>query len=61
MVVWECQVLKDPFAVLRRILREIKPDAGPVDYEALPTRVALLKVAEERLQWKFSGGRRSDP
>lgn len=54
MVVWECQVLKDPLVVLRRILRETGRDAGTGDYTALPERRTLLKVAEERLHWQLS-------
>ena len=56
MVVWECQVLRDPFSVLRRILRAIGRDTGAVDYTALPERRALLRVAEEKLQWRLWGG-----
>ena len=53
IVVWECQVLKNPLAVLSRILRVIGRDSGAVEYSALPERRALLKVAEEKLQWKL--------
>ena len=53
IVVWECQVLKNPFAVLRRILRTIRPEGVTVDYERLPDRRTLLRVAEERLQWNL--------
>ena len=57
LVVWECQVLKDPFAVLRRILRTIKPDGAHLNYERLPDRRTLLREAEGRLQWSL--GKRS--
>lgn len=56
IVVWECQVLKNPFAVLRRIMRMIEPDHTAVKYERLPDRRMLLREAEERLQWSL--GRR---
>lgn len=54
MVVWECQVLRDPFAVLRRILRTTGRETGTVDYTALPERRILLKVAEDKLHWQLS-------
>ena len=53
MVVWECQVLKNPFAVLSRILRAIGREEGAADYSTLPERRALLKVAEEKLRWRL--------
>ena len=55
LVVWECQVMQDPFAVLRRVLRGIGREAGGLDYTALPDRRTLLHVAEERLQWNLRG------
>lgn len=53
IVVWECQVLKNPLAVLSRILRMIGRDSKGVDYSALPERRALLRVAEEKLRWRL--------
>ena len=55
LVVWECRVMRDPFAVLLRILRAIGRDAGTVDYSALPERRTLLRVAEEKVHWRLRG------
>jgi DNA mismatch endonuclease (patch repair protein) len=49
IVVWECQVLKDPLAVLRRILITIRPNSIATDY-SLPDRGRLFREAEQRLQ-----------
>jgi DNA mismatch endonuclease, patch repair protein len=53
IVVWECQVLKNPFAVLRRILREIGRGDGEVNYSTFPDRREILRVAEQRVQWNL--------
>jgi len=53
IVVWECQVLKNPFAVLRRILREVGRGDGEVNYSTLPDRREILQVAEQRVQWNL--------
>jgi DNA mismatch endonuclease (patch repair protein) len=51
-VVWECEVMKDPQAVLSRLLAWL--GATPkFSYDQLPDRHTLLKVAEEKLQWKL--------
>jgi DNA mismatch endonuclease (patch repair protein) len=52
IVVWECQIIKNPFAVLHRILRTIRPNSSGTD-SVLPDRGRLLQKAEARLQWNF--------
>lgn len=51
-VVWGCEVMQDPQAVLARLLAwlDVTPEFS---YDQLPDRHALLKVAEEKLQWKL--------
>jgi DNA mismatch endonuclease (patch repair protein) len=49
MVVWECEVLKDPHAVAARLLAGLGIRRRGL-YDSLPSRSRLLKVAEERLQ-----------
>ena len=53
IVVWECQIMKNPFAVLKRILREINYTNNELDYTKLPPRKSLLSVAEERLHYNL--------
>ncbi len=52
MVVWECEVMRDPHAVLKRLLAEVGVNRKLV-YDAIPDRKVLLKVAEEKLQWNL--------
>jgi DNA mismatch endonuclease (patch repair protein) len=54
IVLWECEILRDPFKAVEKVLKRIDPgyelrDAG---YE-LPDKRTVLKVAEKRLQWKL--------
>jgi DNA mismatch endonuclease (patch repair protein) len=49
LVVWECEVMRDPFAVLAKVLHAIGRDA----YDALPDKRTILKAAESRLQWNL--------
>ena len=60
LVVWECEVMRDPMSVLGTLLQCL--NAGKrVRYDALPGRNEILKVAEARLQWSLDtkGGRES--
>ena len=54
LVVWECEVLRDPQEVLARLVRELGVHRKVV-YEALPARRMILKAAERKLQWKLGG------
>lgn len=55
MVVWECEVMRDPRAVLARLLAWLDARRD-FSYDRLPPRGKMLKAAEERLQWQL--GRR---
>jgi DNA mismatch endonuclease (patch repair protein) len=48
-VVWECEVMRDPHGVLAGLLQWLGVRQC-ASYD-IPERTALLKVAEERLQW----------
>ena len=52
IVVWSCDVLRDPKAVLERLLKDLSVKQSFL-YDNLPDRQVLLKVAEERLQWNL--------
>jgi len=51
LVLWECEILRDPFAGVDKVLKEIRPDSAGLDYDALPDKRTVLKVAENCLQW----------
>jgi DNA mismatch endonuclease (patch repair protein) len=53
VVLWECEVLRDPHALLGRLLKELGVKRS-LTYDDLPERRVLLKAAEERLQWNLS-------
>lgn len=50
LVVWECEVMRDPQAVLAKLLAALG-NGRPVRYDALPPRRAILRAAERKLQW----------
>ena len=52
IVVWSCDVLRDPKAVLERLLKDLSVKQSFL-YDNLPDKHVLLKVAEERLQWNL--------
>ena len=52
LVVWECEVMREPQAVLRYLLAGLGVRRG-IRYDDLPERRDLLKVAEAKLQWKL--------
>jgi len=54
IVVWECEVLKDPAGVLKRVRHEL--GVGQESGYRIPERGVLLKVAEARLQYGLAGG-----
>jgi len=54
LVLWECEILNDPFAALGKVLREIGREAASGAYDSLPDKRTLLKVAEERLHWNLA-------
>ena len=51
IVLWECQVMCDPFAAVEKVLKSIRPGAPSLDYDLLPDKRTIMKVAESRLQW----------
>ena len=53
LVVWECEVMRDPFAVLAKVLKMIRPAQAALDYDSLPDKRTVLKAAESRLQWNL--------
>lgn len=53
LVVWECEVMREPFAVLDKVLRAIGTEAHSLTYENLPDKRTILKVAEDRFQWNL--------
>ena len=57
VVVWECELRRDPLAVLERVLRQINPECPDIAYDALPDRLEVWRVAEEKLQYQLGHGR----
>ena len=53
IVLWECEVLRDPLAAVQRVMRVIRPAGGRIDYDTLPDRRTVLQAAETRLQWNL--------
>lgn len=53
LVVWECEVMKDPFGVLSALLKNLNPTNAILQYDKLPDKRTILKVAESRLQWNL--------
>jgi len=51
LVLWECEILRDPFAVVGDVLKVIRPDTADLDYASLPDKRTVMKAAEARLQW----------
>ena len=51
IVVWECQVMRDPEKVLRRIAKHLAGRTKTV--YAIPPRRTILKAAESRLQYSL--------
>ncbi len=53
IVLWECQVMRDPFAAVTKVLKTICPEPPTLDYNSLPDKRTLLKATESRLQWNL--------
>jgi len=53
IVVWECQVMRNPRAVLQRIIRLLGNQRGTHFYK-LPPKRELLKAAERRLRYSLA-------
>jgi DNA mismatch endonuclease, patch repair protein len=53
IVLWECEVMRDPFAAVGKVLKTIRPDRVLLDYGNLPDKRTVMKVAEARLQWNL--------
>jgi DNA mismatch endonuclease (patch repair protein) len=50
LVVWECEVLKDPLAVLDRLITQLDPDrCACIPYDDLPDNRETIQVAEKKL------------
>lgn len=52
LVVWGCEVLRDPQAVLAALLKGLKIKPRLL-YGAMPDRQVLMRVAEGKLQWSL--------
>jgi DNA mismatch endonuclease (patch repair protein) len=52
MVVWGCEVMRDPQIILKRLLSRIGVKRR-ISYDSLPDRRALLRVAEQKLRWSL--------
>lgn len=53
VVIWECQVMKEPEKVLNRILSHIE-SSDDIKTFAVPPRKDLLRVAEKKLQYSLN-------
>ncbi|MGI6100030.1 MAG: DNA mismatch endonuclease Vsr [Lentisphaerae bacterium] len=53
IVLWECEVMRDPLGVVQGVLELLRPAGKPINYDALPDRRSVLKVAEERFKWNL--------
>jgi len=53
IVRWECEIMRDPFTAVEKVLKAIRPQSPTLDYNALPDKRTVLKVAESRLQWSL--------
>ena len=53
IVLWECEVMRDPFAAVEQVLKVIRPEDASLNYGSLPDRRMLMKAAETRLQWNL--------
>lgn len=54
IVLWECRIMKDPFAEVARVRRFLGLcDAAFFFYPSFPDRRTVLKVAEERLHYNL--------
>ncbi len=53
IVLWECQVMRDPLAAVEKVLKSIRPESPGLVYAALPDKRSIIKAAESRLQWNL--------
>jgi len=53
LVVWECEVMRDPLAAVENVLHKIRPEDATLAYDALPDKRTILKAAESRLLWNL--------
>lgn len=53
LVLWECEVMRDPLAMLEQLLPRIIPGRTDLHYAKLPDKRTIIEVAEKRLQWKL--------
>ncbi len=55
IVLWECNVLRDPQSAVKRIISEIAPDRlYSARLDELPTRKEALRVAESKVQYRLN-------
>ncbi len=60
IVLWECEIMRDPFAAVEKVLRKIRPENAALAYNSLPDKRTVLKVAEKRLQWSLGKSRKAE-
>ncbi len=53
LVVWECELRKDPLAILEQVLGTLQPQAATLSYDDLPDRREVWRVAEEKLHYRL--------
>jgi len=55
VVLWECEIQRDPVGVVERLAAELT-DQSAFKYDMAPTRLEVLRAAEDQLQYRL--GRR---
>ena len=53
LIVWECQVIKDPVGSVRELIRQLAPERTENIQQYLPPKQQILQVAESRLQYQL--------
>lgn len=53
LVIWECELRRDPLAVLEQMVARLTPEAQTLSYGDLPDRREVWKVAEEKLHYRL--------
>ena len=51
VIVWECEVMRDPHRVAERLNHRLKPKTSKAHKLKLPARTALIKKAERRADY----------
>jgi DNA mismatch endonuclease (patch repair protein) len=42
IVLWECEIMRDPFASVAKVIKAIRPQSPTLDYDALPDKRTVL-------------------